>query len=155
MIQLNNLNKTTTKSSKRVGRGYGSGKGGHTSSRGQKGQKSRSNVAIWFEGGQLPQIRRFPFIKGKGRFQSLKPNVTIINVGQLQSFKKDSTVNVKSLIKAGLITEKEASTNTIKILGEGELKVALNVQLPTSRQAQSIIEKAGGKVSSGQAASND
>lgn len=155
MTDLHTLEKTTTKSKKRLGRGYGSGKGGHTSSRGQKGQNSRSSVALWFEGGQLPQIRRFPFIKGKGRFQSLKTDVTIINVGQLNSFKKETTVNVKSLIEAGLVSQKDAANTTIKILGEGELNVALTVQLPVSKSAQQKIEKAGGKVTSEQAESDD
>ncbi|MBU1070791.1 uL15 family ribosomal protein, partial [Patescibacteria group bacterium] len=52
-MNLSNLPKITQRPKKRVGRGYGSGKGGHTSGRGQKGQKSRSKIPIWFEGGQL------------------------------------------------------------------------------------------------------
>ena len=62
MSLLQKLAKTVTKSNKRVGRGYGSGKGGHTASRGQKGQKSRvgSKIPLWFEGGQLPGVKKYP-----------------------------------------------------------------------------------------------
>jgi ribosomal protein L15 len=73
MSILSSLTKITTGSKKRLGRGYGSGKGGHTSSRGQKGQKSRvgSKVPLWFEGGALPLSKRIPMWRGKGRFKSM------------------------------------------------------------------------------------
>jgi large subunit ribosomal protein L15 len=67
MSILSSLTKITTRSKKRLGRGYGSGKGGHTSSRGQKGQKSRvgSKVPLWFEGGALPLSKRIPMWRVK------------------------------------------------------------------------------------------
>ncbi|HPS40944.1 MAG TPA: 50S ribosomal protein L15 [Candidatus Woesebacteria bacterium] len=73
MSILSSLQKISKKGSKRLGRGYGSGKGGHTSSRGQKGQKARtgSKVPLWFEGGALPLSKRIPMWRGKGRFNSL------------------------------------------------------------------------------------
>ena len=67
-MKLHQLTKTTTRSQKRRGRGYGSGVGGHTVGRGAKGQKARSNVSLWFEGGQLPLTKRLPFWRGKSRF---------------------------------------------------------------------------------------
>src|SRR3989339_1977927 len=73
-MKLHEKTKLVARSSKRLGRGYGSGKGGHTSSRGQKGQKSRtgSKVPLWFEGGALPLSKRIPMWRGKGRFKSLQ-----------------------------------------------------------------------------------
>src|SRR3972149_1988059 len=64
------LKKTVKKSKKRLGRGYGSGKGGHTSSRGQKGQKSRGKVGVIFEGYKVKKslIKRLPLLRGKGKF---------------------------------------------------------------------------------------
>ena len=143
-MQLNQLPKYSSKKSKRVGRGYGSGKGGHTATRGQKGQKSRSKIPIWFEGGQLPFIRRLPFIKGKNRFKSLT-NTTVINVADLEGFKKDQIVDNIALHKRGLINLKE-SQGRIKVLGRGKLTKALKVKLITSKQAESKIKKAGGEV---------
>lgn len=149
-MKLNQLPKTTSKSRKRLGRGYGSGVGGHTSTRGTKGQHARSSLAIWFEGGQLPFIRRFPFQRGKGRFQSLSPTNLGLNVEVLNQFPANSKITPKTLIDAGLISQKDASRSTIKILGGGKLSVALEVDLPVTKQAHAKIEKAGGKVNRGQ-----
>lgn len=145
-MNLNNLPKTTTKNPKRLGRGYGSGKGGHTSSRGQKGQRSRGGIPIWFEGGQLPQIRRFPFIKGKLRFKSLKSDVLVLSLDQLNKLPAKATVNVKTLVEAGIVTAKEASVKTLKVLGNGKIDKALTVELATTAGAKAAIEKAGGTV---------
>lgn len=151
-MQLHQLKKTTAKKQKRLGRGYGSAKGGHTAGRGQKGQKSRSSVPIWFEGGQLPQIRRFPYIRGKSRFKSLKKEVVHINLNQLNQLKKNTQVNPKALVDAGLVKPKELERKHIKVLGRGKLEIPLTVKLDTSQSAKAKIEAAGGKVQSGQPA---
>ena len=143
-MQLNQLPSHISKKSKRVGRGYGSGKGGHTATRGQKGQKSRSKVPIWFEGGQLPFIRRLPFIKGKNRFKSLI-HTTVINLSDLKGFSKDQIVDNLSLHKKGLVNLKE-SQGRVKILGRGKLEKSLTIKVVTSKQAEEKIKKAGGKV---------
>lgn len=144
-MKLHELPKSSTRTSKRVGRGYGSGKGGHTSSRGQKGQRSRNSIPTWFEGGQLPFIRRLPFIKGKNRFKSIDGNMTAINVSVLEKLKDSSTVTIESLTKAGLIPSKVNQAG-VKILGRGKLTKALTVALPVSKQAEEKIKAAGGKV---------
>ncbi|OGC53984.1 hypothetical protein A2797_00435 [candidate division WWE3 bacterium RIFCSPHIGHO2_01_FULL_48_15] len=59
-MELSKLGKITARGHKRVGRGYGSGKGGHTTGRGAKGQKIRGRIKLTFEGGQLPLVRRLP-----------------------------------------------------------------------------------------------
>jgi large subunit ribosomal protein L15 len=147
MINLNRLPKTTIHPKKRLGHGYGSGKGGHTSSRGQKGQKSRTKLPLWFEGGQLPQIRRFPFIRGKSRFDSLKYKPIEINLSALdQKFKAGAEVTAKTLVSEGLVKTGELKIRPIKILGRGSLTHALEVKLPASKLAKAKIEAAGGKV---------
>jgi large subunit ribosomal protein L15 len=149
-MKLHNLTKTTSKKSKRLGRGYGSGVGGHTTTRGQKGQRSRSKIADWFEGGQLPQIRRFPFIRGKNRFKSLKKQTIEINLNSLNRFKANQTVDLKALVDTGLISQSELIQGQVKILGNGTLEKPLTVTLETSKKAQQKIEAAGGKVDRGQ-----
>lgn len=146
-MDLSNLPKTTTKSNKRPGRGYGSGKGGHTSGRGQKGQKSRSSVPIWFEGGQLPQIRRFPFIRGKSRLKSIKPDTIEINLSQLNQFRSGTTIDPKTLIKAKMVTEKELEQKTVKVLGRGKVEKPLTIKVDISKSAAEKIKQAGGTVS--------
>ena len=145
-MKLNNLPKITTKSKKRVGRGYGSGKGGHTTGRGNKGQKARSKVKLGFEGGQLPLIKRLPLMRGKGKFKSFRKKPLVVNVALLNLFSNGETVDLKTLVKYKIIKENDAKKFGAKILGDGELKVSLIVKLPCSKGAMKKIEEAGGKV---------
>jgi large subunit ribosomal protein L15 len=144
-MNLSHITKLKTKSKKRVGQGHGSGRG-KTSGRGTKGQKARNKVAIYFEGGALPLTKRLPFLRGKGRNRSLQGKPTVINVVALNVFPKDATVTLESLAKQGIIALEDAKQSGVKILGDGELKVALIVKLPVSKGAIRKIEQAGGKV---------
>ena len=147
MSLLNQLISITQRSRKRVGRGYGSGKGGHTVGRGQKGQKSREGhkVPLWFEGGQLPIVRRTPFIKGKHRFQVIKLQPITVNFDILTSYFEDkAVVDTASLVKTLKVSDKEAKRG-FKIISTGKLEKALEVNVPASAGAIKAIEKAGGK----------
>ena len=146
-MNLSQLVKNNKKKT-RVGRGIGSGKG-KTSSRGHKGQKSRSGVAIKsFEGGQMPLYRRLP----KRGFKSLnKDKIAILNLSRIQNMidKKNSTIknilDLKTLQSNNLINKKYSK---LKILGTGELKKNIDISAHyTSKQALQKIEKAGGKLS--------
>jgi large subunit ribosomal protein L15 len=145
-MELNNLVKNNKKKI-RVGRGIGSGKG-KTSSRGHKGQKSRSGVAIKsFEGGQMPLYRRLP----KRGFKSLKKNNTaILNLSRIQKMieknKKQipNPLDIKFLKDNKFVSKKYLK---LKILGTGELKEKIDITAHfVSKQAQTKIEKAGGKI---------
>jgi len=144
-MKLNDLPKTTTKSKKRVGRGYGSGRG-KTSGRGTKGQKARGKVKLGFEGGQLPLIKRLPLQRGKGKFKSFKKKPLVVNVKVLNLLPKKETVDLKTLIKYRIVKEDEAKKFGVKILGDGELRIPLTVELPCSKGAIKKIEEAGGKI---------
>jgi large subunit ribosomal protein L15 len=146
-MKLNQLPKTTAKSKKRVGRGYGSGKGGHTVGRGQKGQKSRSKIGLLFEGTKMRKslIRRLPMRRGKLKFKTLKTKPVILNIKYLNMLPDGIEVNLETLVKNGLVT-KEALQIGVKILGDGALEKKLIVSLPVSKGARKKIEKAGGKV---------
>ena len=145
-MQLNNLVRNNKKKT-RVGRGIGSGKG-KTSSRGHKGQKSRSGVAIKsFEGGQMPLYRRLP----KRGFKSLKKDITaIINLSKIQSIIDKKQNDIKSLIDINILKEKKLINKKffkLKILGSGELKNNVDITADyASKNAQKKIEKAGGKL---------
>tara|TARA_B100001059_G_scaffold232574_1_gene270701 strand:- start:2614 stop:3066 length:453 start_codon:yes stop_codon:yes gene_type:complete len=145
-MQLNNLIKNNKKKV-RVGRGIGSGKG-KTSSRGHKGQKSRSGVAIKsFEGGQMPLYRRLP----KRGFKSLNKNVTaILNLSKIQSILEKTKNNIKNTLDLKTLKEKKLVNkkfSKLKILGSGEIKSNIEIVAHfASKQALSKIEKAGGKV---------
>ena len=146
-MELNNLVKNNKKKI-RVGRGIGSGKG-KTSSRGHKGQKSRSGVAIKsFEGGQMPLYRRLP----KRGFKSLnKKNVAILNLSKIQNIIDKSKNNIKSSLDLKILKEKKLIDKKflkLKILGSGEIKKNIEISAHfASKQALSKIEKAGGKIS--------
>lgn len=145
MIELNKLPQITEGGKKRLGRGKGSGRG-KTAGRGTKGQKARGKIALGFEGGQLPLIKRLPLRRGKGRNKSLGVDPVVINVKYLNLFSKDSEVTLATLIKAKIVKEDEAKIFGVKILGDGELKIPLKVNLPCSGGARKKIEKAGGEI---------
>ena len=146
-MQLNNLIKINKKKI-RVGRGIGSGKG-KTSSRGHKGQKSRSGVAIKsFEGGQMPLYRRLP----KRGFKSLNKNITaILNLSKIQNILDKPKNDIKNILDLKILKEKKLVNKKykkLKILGTGEIKKNLEISAHfASKQALSKIEKAGGKIS--------
>lgn len=146
-MTLNKLKKTTTNGKKRVGRGYGSGKGSHTATRGAKGQKARSKVKLYFEGTAMRKslIRRMPMLRGKFKNKSFKNQPIILNLKHLNLLPKNTLVNQKNLIKHNLLP-KQALNHPVKILGDGDLKKPLKLDLPASKSAIKKIEKAGGKV---------
>ena len=145
-MQLNNLIKSNKKKI-RVGRGIGSGKG-KTSSRGHKGQKSRSGVSIKsFEGGQMPLYRRLP----KRGFKSLfKNNIAILNLSKIQNIIDKTKNGIKQSIDLKILKEKKLiskSFTKLKILGTGEIKKNIDISAHfASKQALNKIEKAGGKI---------
>jgi len=147
-MNLNNLPKTTTKKKKRVGRGYGSGKGGHTSGRGQKGQKSRNKVGLLFEGTKRRKslMGRLPMMRGKSKLKSFSKKPIIINLKFLNLLEEETTVDIKTLIKKGIIDKKTATEKGVKILGDGQLNKKLTIALPVSKAAKEKIKKAGGKI---------
>lgn len=148
MAKLDRLARTTSRKKKRVGRGYGSGKGGHTSGRGAKGLKARGKVGLIFAGTKTRKslIKRLPLQRGKGKFKPLKPGPLVVNLKYLNFFKKGEKVSLETLIKKKIVAEDEARKYGVKILGDGKLEVALTVELPTSKGAAKKIVKAGGKV---------
>ena len=145
-MQLNSLVKNNKKKI-RVGRGIGSGKG-KTASRGHKGQKSRSGVAIKsFEGGQMPLYRRLP----KRGFKSLNNNNTaILNLSKIQNMLDKSKNDIKNVLDLKILKEKNLINKKylkLKILGSGEIKKNLEISAHfASKQALTKIEKAGGKI---------
>ena len=145
-MELNSLVKNNKKKI-RVGRGIGSGKG-KTSTRGHKGQKSRSGVAIKsFEGGQMPLYRRLP----KRGFKSLNKNQTaILNLSKIQSMIDKEKNDLKSSIDLKTLKEKNLINNKylkLKILGSGEIKKSIEIFAHfASKQALIKIEKVGGKI---------
>ena len=144
-MALNKLKKIKKSSKKRLGQGHGSGRG-KTAGRGTKGQKARGKIPLSFEGGSLPLIKRLPFRRGKGRNKVFKKKPLVINIKVLNLLKKDSVVDLQTLIKNRIVDEKDAKTYGVKILGEGDLKIPLTIKLPISKGASSKIKKAGGKV---------
>ena len=146
-MELNSLVKQNKKKV-RVGRGIGSGRG-KTSSRGHKGQKSRSGVAIKsFEGGQMPLYRRLP----KRGFKTLKKNnIAIINLSKLQAIFDNNKIKIPNLLDLKKLKEKKLINKKylkLKILGSGEIKKSIEITANfASKQAMQKIEKAGGKVS--------
>jgi large subunit ribosomal protein L15 len=134
------------KKRKRVGRGEGSGHGG-TSTRGNNGQGSRSGSKkrAWFEGGQMPLQRRIPKF---GFTNIFKETYQVVNLNALQRIasenKIEKVINLEELKNLGLIS---STKKPVKILGKGELKAKINLEVnAVSQSAKEKIESAGGSI---------
>lgn len=148
-MKLNELadNPGARKARTRVGRGIGSGKG-KTSGAGQKGQTSRSGVAInGFEGGQMPIYRRLPKRGFKNPFRKL---FGVVNLGTLQTavdngvLEEGANVTIDVLVEKGLARPQK---DGLRLLAKGELKAKLNIEVTgASKSAIEAVEKAGGSV---------
>ncbi len=144
-MDLSNLTpaKGSVRNKKRIGRGVGSGKG-RTSTRGHKGQKSRSGYSrrLGFEGGQMPLHRRLPKF---GFINHSRVEYRPVNLHLLQTLateKNLSLIDFDVLRQHGILQKKDL----VKILGDGELNVKIHVKAHAfSKSAQEAIEKAGGK----------
>jgi large subunit ribosomal protein L15 len=142
-MNLSNLRapRKANENKKRVGRGMGSGMG-KTSTRGHKGQGSRSGSSLMrgFEGGQMPLHRRLP---KRGFTNIFKTEYQVVNLERLAGIdEKEITPDV--LRKAGVVNGKNV---LVKVLGHGELSKAVTVHAHRfSKSAQEKIEKAGGKI---------
>src|SRR5215469_7261534 len=140
-MNLSNIHrpKKATEKRKRVGRGMGSGMG-KTSTRGHKGQRSRSGSRMirGFEGGQMPLHRRMP---KRGFTNIFRKEYNIVSLERLAAL-GETSIDPGVLRKAGVVKTK----HPVKILGDGELSIALTVQAHKfSKSAQEKITKAGGK----------
>ncbi len=129
------------KSSKRIGRGHGSG-WGKTAGKGHKGQKARSGGSIrpGFEGGQMPLQRRVP---KRGFNNIFAKTIVAINVSALNAFEDGVEVTAQALIEKGIVKN---ACDGIKVLGNGTLTKKLTVKVAAfSESAKQKIEAAGGK----------
>lgn len=147
-MDLSNLKapEPNKKDKKRIGRGQGSGRGGHTVGRGHNGQRSRSGFKekFWFEGGQMPLQRKIPkwgFTNNRGT------EYVAVNTGTIQLFiehgKLDETITLSDLRDAGLA----GKNDLIKLLGDGEIEASIEIEVhDVSTSAQEKVEEAGGSI---------
>ena len=144
-MDLTNLKpaKGSIKSRKRISRGYGSGRGG-TSTRGHKGQKSRSGYSkkIGFEGGQMPLIRRVPKFGFKNINRKYYKPINLYDIEKISTEKNINVIDKEALIKLGYISKKDL----FKILGTGELTQKVEVKANAfSKTAKIAIEAMQGQ----------
>jgi large subunit ribosomal protein L15 len=144
MSLIQSLTKIVEKSRKRVGRGPGSGKGRHTAGRGTKGQRARKSgeAPAWFEGGQLPLVKRMPMMRGKARFNVLHPTAAV-SLSDLEKMKAD--VITLDTLKIEKVIDKEFKK--AKVIANGSLTRKVMVKgLPVSQTAAKMIQQAGGSI---------
>lgn len=148
-MQLHELKPSTpTKSAKRIGRG---GKRGKTSGRGHKGQKARAGNSTRPE--MREHIKKIPKLRGHGVNRARTVNnervlPVVVNVAALEgAFQAGATVTPKTLVAAGVLTTVRRKAPAVKILGNGEITVKLNVEgCQVSQSAKTKIEAAGGTI---------
>lgn len=147
-MDLSNLKapEPNKKSKKRIGRGQGSGRGGHTVGRGHNGQRSRSGYKekFWFEGGQMPLQRKVP----KWGFNNpFRTEYVAVNTGTIQLFieagKLDKKIGIADLQEAGLM----GKNDLVKLLGDGEIEEKVEIEVHNaSKSAKKKVEDAGGSI---------
>ncbi len=140
-MELSKLQAVKVRSGKRLGRGLGSGKG-KTGGRGTKGQKARGKIPARFTGG-VALYRKLPLKRGFGNTKISLKAITV-SLSDLNVFSEKAVIDVASLLKVGLISERNAKL-PIKILG-GKVEKALTIKLPVSTSARKSIEEKGGTV---------
>ncbi len=126
---------------RRIGRGLGSGRG-KTAGKGHKGQKARSGGGVppYFEGGQLPLVRRLPYKRGFNN--PFRVEYEVVNLDQLEALTDTTTVTPDALKKLGVI---RTDKRPLKVLARGSLTKRVTVQAQAfSRAAEEAIRKAGG-----------
>jgi large subunit ribosomal protein L15 len=143
-MNLSNLKPAagSTRDRKRIARGVGSGYGGHSSTKGNKGQKARAGASIpaYFEGGQMPLQRRVPKGGFKNPFRTTYAPVNLERIAAILD-DKTGTIDVAWFIENGLA----GKNDLIKVLGSGDVSKALNVKAHAfSKSAVAKIEAAGG-----------
>lgn len=143
-MNLNSLPAITERKLKRVGRGIGSGKGGHTTGRGQKGQKARERVPQHFDGTKWKKgfVKQMPTLRGRMVFKPWGIRFTPVAVEMLEQWPAKTPVTQEQLIKAGVIHKGQKA----KLLGSAKLSQALTVEVPVSASAKAAIESAGGTI---------
>ncbi len=147
-MNLSNLKhaKGSTRKRKRIARGVGSGYGGHSSTRGDKGQKSRSGAKrrAWFEGGQMPLQRRVPKYGFTNRNRTV---YSAVNVSRLEKLVEEGRIKAGAEVSPAVLAELGVvgPKDLVKILGGGELKAKLKVSAHGfSASGRKKIEDAGG-----------
>ncbi len=152
MVNLSSLKKLTSKSKRRVGRGYGSNKGGHTTGKGAKGQKIRTKVRLTNDGTKIKKswLKRLPFLKGKGRTKTLINRPCVIKLDQLiKHAGTDGKIDIKLISKITKITPKLLSKTGVKVVSSvGKIEKALIVDpsIKLSASVKNKIVAAGGKI---------
>ena len=146
-MQLHDLkpNPGAKKDRKRIGRGHGSGSG-KTAGRGTKGQNARTSGGVrpYHMGGNLPFFRKLPFLRGEGFTPINRVRYTEINLEKLAGFEAGSEVTPESLLTAKIVRDLD---KPIKIMGRGDIKVALKFQVhKVTEGARQKIEEAGGSI---------
>lgn len=145
---LSNLTKVTQKPARRRGRGIGSGLGGHTSGRGQKGAKSRGYIKLTFDGTKIKKgwIKRLPFMRGKNRLNNQK-NIVTFNLSQIDKWYQDGElVDINTLSQKTKISLKHLNA-TVKILSFGDITKKIKVKdILVSKNAHKKIITAGGNI---------
>ncbi len=145
---LNSLKKITHKSKKRIGRGYGSKKGGHTSTRGSKGAKARYKIKLTYDGTKIKKgwIKRMPLLKGKGKNTSLRVKLAV-DLNQIEKwYKANDIVKREDLLQKLNVRKSDIKKAKVKVLSRGEITKPLTFNVPCTKNATDKILAQGGKI---------
>ena len=144
-MKLHELPKTTKTKAKRLGRGFGSGKGTKSGRGTTRHQSAREKIPLHFEGGQGRLVKKFPLLRGKGRNRSYGTNVLLLNFNLFENWNSADVVNIENLLKFNIIKLNDLKRG-VKLGSVGEPKVALTVEIPVTKNALAKLQSKGGKI---------
>mgnify|MGYP003619534700 CR=1 FL=1 len=143
-MKLHSLKKIVAPSAKRLGRGIGSGVGTKSGRGTTRHQSAREKIPTHFEGGQNRLVKKFPYLRGKGKNRSYQSRPYVVDFEKLANWPIDLEVNIENLLSRRIINKSDAK-NGVKLASGGEAK-ALLVNIPTTKAAVTKLEKIGGKI---------
>lgn len=143
MVYLHSLLKINSETSKRRGRGLGSGRGSKSGRGTTRHQAARTSIPLGFEGGQGKLVKRFPLLRGKSKNKTAKSGVYSIRLSKIAKLDGVDVINRDVLIEKSVVP---SDAKYVKVVFDAKVEKSLKIQLPVTKQVAQAVKDAGGSI---------